>query len=84
MYNEKNNRHEIQVFFREDDHMISQINSFKESYCSRVICESYVSLGIEHFIDAAVFVKKPKKAMGDPDAVSQMFTNSRLVFLCVL
>ncbi len=80
VYNEKKNRHEIQIFFTEDDHMISQINSFKDRYCSSpVICESYVSLGIEHFIDAAVFVKKPKKALGDPDAVSQMFTNSRLV-----
>lgn len=83
MFNEKENRHEIQIFFTDDDHMISRIILFKERFCSQelVSCVGYVSLGIEHFIDAAVFVKKPKKALGDPDAVSQFFTNSRLVLI---
>lgn len=82
MYSKKHRRHQIQIFFDDDELMISKISSFKQRYCrNSVECSRYMSLGIEHFVDAAVFVKKPRKALGDPDAVSQMFTNSRLVYV---
>lgn len=67
------------IFVENDNHLINNKQSFKEVYCSSnaVKYESYLSIGIEYFVDADVFVKSPRKALGDPDAISQMLANSR-------
>lgn len=79
-YNAKEKQHEIQVFFEVNDHMTTNMHQFQASICNKgvdVTCHNYLSIGMEYFIDAAVFVKSPRSILGDPDATSQFLAQSR-------
>jgi len=80
-YNAKELQHEILVFFEVDSQLTTNKHEFQRIICNGgtvdVSCHTYLSIGIEYFIDAAVFVKSPRSILGDPDATSQFLAQSR-------